>query len=178
MKKATKIIYFSLFFLILFGNIMSVIIFSEYAALSRYSIYPALVMLVATICAILAYDFRHSKTLSIGFLGFGDIEPINMLRYIPKKIENEDFTYSAEFEKEFAFTLFIYCSAIPFTIPIMFFATNTSKSTSATLVMLFPQAVYFVKGTFMHMQDRKKDKIEQKRALIDQEKREELGKWK
>ena len=178
MKKATKIIYFSLFLLILFGNIMSVIIFSEYATLSRYSIYPALVMLGATICAILTYDYRHSKTLSIGFLGFGEIQPINMLRYIPKKIESEDFTYSAEFEKEFAFTLFIYCSAIPFTIPIMFFATNTSKSTSAILVMLFPQAVYFVKGTFMHMQDRKKDKIQRKRSRIDQERREELGKWK
>ena len=73
MKKATKIIYFSLFLLILFGNIMSVIIFSEYATLSRYSIYPALVMLGATICAILTYDYRHSKTLSIGFLGFGEI---------------------------------------------------------------------------------------------------------
>ncbi len=77
--------------------------------------------------------------------------------------------------------LFVYLVAIPFYIPIIFFASSWWETLWALAVFLFPQATYIVHGIYQTIQDVKESKRKQaqlEKERIEQERREELGHWK
>ena len=181
MKITANKIYIAVFSLILLSNIFAVYHFSEYAELSASSILPALIMLASIVLAILAYDFRFRQGCSARFLSFNIYtEPLNIARLIPKLLKDENFAFSPEYQKEFALTLFIYCAAIPFHIPVIFFGSNL-KFLSSFGIFAIPQIIFLIRGvTFVTKEIKLQNEIDTNYEIErkEQEKLESIGKWK
>jgi hypothetical protein len=100
-----------------------------------------------------------------------------MAKLIPKLLKDEDFAFSPEYQNEFALTLFVYCAAIPFHIPVIFFATYGFTFLSSTVIFLIPQLIFIIRGAIFVAKTFEVEK-QYDRERIEQEKRESLGKWK
>jgi hypothetical protein len=75
----------------------------------------------------------------------------------------------------------IYFFAVPFHLPIMFFSTKEIHSLWSFLLLLIPQFVLIgmnVRKDLHKAKEKKALKKEQDKERIEQERREELGKWK
>lgn len=174
MKITAKKIYIAIFALLLIGNIIPLFIFSEYAQLTVNSIFPAVTMLGMIIVVILMYDFRHIP----GLFFFR-----HMLRFF-KRTHNITFdepddvetTYTPEYEKEYAFSIFVYCAIIPFFIPFIFFSQNGSNGVVAIYLPWIPFLFLQIRNIIWYRKNDPTAAIEKERK--EQEKREELGKWK
>ncbi len=93
--------------------------------------------------------------------------------------EDEDYTFTEKYEKEFFWQFCVYWFAIPFYIPCVFFTSALWMTAIGTICVFFaPQLVYFIYDISNDIKNAKEYRIkEQKRAqeLKEQELREELG---
>ena len=166
--KYPVIICFTLIVFII--NIISVFVFGEIVKISVYSVAPTVVMALAVINGVFACVFKHKGN----FL---------MIRKYHSNVFSADknYTFTDEYEKNFRWMLFVYLVAIPFYIPIIFFASSWRETLWTLAVFFFPQATYIAHGVYQTIQDVKESNRKQaqlKKERTEQERREELGHWK
>lgn len=155
---------------LLLVNIIPVLVFWGSATISVYSLPPMAVMALVVINGVLSCVFKHKGN----FL---------MIRKYRSAIfsADKDYTFTDEYEKEFRWMLLIYCAAIPFYIPIIFFASSWSQTLWTLLVFFIPQVIFIAHGIYQTVQDVKEEKRRQaqlEKERKEQERREELGYWK
>ena len=161
-----------LFCFLVLINVLPVFVFRGKAALTDYSTYPIIFAVLVTIHGIMAFFFRHKGNfLVVGRYGglFRTFEP------------NVDYTYTEEYLKEFYRMLFIHFAVIPFHIPVIFFSTRTVHSLWSALIVSVPNMIYVVLeiSKILHdVREQKQKELQQEKELREQEKREELGRWK
>ena len=170
MKITAKKIYFAVFFLILFGNILSLFIFSDYLNVSGFSIFPAWNMLVTIFEVAIMFDLRH--------LSYSDMFWIMpYFRFIAYKKADVKDPESPKYQNQVLFCLFIYLITIPFYIPLIFFSSVDTTLISIPLPMV-PYFICMARFFFLFWNEQRKEKLEDERLLKEQERNEALGKWK
>ena len=151
-------------------NILPVIVFWSKAAVSRYSLAPMGIMALVILNGILACIFKNK----------GNFLMIRNYRWSLFS-EDREYTFTDAYERQFRWMLLIYCTSIPFYVPIIFFSSSWSNTLWTLLVLLIPQGsfiAYDIKKTVddVKASKRHRERLEQER--IKQEQREELGRWK
>lgn len=166
-----KLIFCAAFAVTALINILPVVIFKEKAAVSQYSYVSVIVMAIAIAYAISCYIFRHKGN----FLPFYESRHVSIFSY------NKDYTFTEEYAKKFYWQFFVFCLSIPFYIPCIFFASKDIHMLWGLFVFSVPQIVYITYGAcgivkkFKGIQS---DKRRQEQERIEQEKREEMGRFK
>ena len=173
--KSRKFIFIILFVAVLVANIVPVLIFRDKAAITKYSI-PAIGLAVFSIIhGFVSYIFRHKGNFLR--INFWLVKNAAVLLFY----EDEDYTFSIDYNKRFNGLLFLYCIVIPFYIPFIFFTKTAVIMPFAIIVFLLPQIVFGmmeikqVKSNIQRYQT-KKQQIEAERTA--QERRESMGEWK
>ncbi len=176
MKRKKHILYYTIAFVaLLLLNILSVVIFRKHADITKYSI-PAIALMVFTIlyglsaCIFkrtgnfLRFDYRFLKYFIFNF-------------FEPEK----EFTFTVDYEDRFNKMLAIYYIVIPFYIPCIFFSSTAATMPIAVIVFLVPQIIFVAWDIFDRVQYVKYKKQEARRLeeeLKQQQRREEMGRWK
>ncbi len=176
MKRKRYILYYAIAFsVLLLLNILSVVIFRKHAEITKYSI-PAIALMVFAILYGLAacifkrtgnflrYDYRFLKYFIFNF-------------FEPEK----EFTFTVDYEDRFNKMLAIYYIVIPFYIPCIFFSSTAATMPIAVIVFLVPQIIFVAWDIFDRVQYVKYKKQEARRLeeeLKQQQRREEMGRWK
>jgi hypothetical protein len=127
-------------------------------------------MSLVTVNGILACLFKHKGN----FLMFGKKHGFIFS-------QDKDYTFNDDHENEFRLMLLVYCAAIPFYLPVIFFASSWPQTLWTLFVLFVPQAIFIIQGIYKTVQDVKKEKLLQEqiqKERIEQERREELGRWK
>ena len=165
-----KVIYICLFSFSVLINLLILYFFREKAVFSGYSFPAVAVMFLVTINGVVSFFLRHKGN----FLPFG----------APRGgvfLEDRGDTFGEEYKNEFYWMFLVYCMAIPFYIPCIFFASEW-KHTLWTLCVLFvPQIAFIIHGISKTMRDVKEYKVlkqKQEQELKEQQRREELGFFK
>ena len=169
---ATALARFRLILLaLLLVNATPVLLLPEKAALTNFSVFPGAVAVLMIIYGLCALIDKHKGNYFLLSDPHG-----RSMSY------NKSYTYKEEYEREFRLSLLIYFGAIPFYIPLIFFARGYPTVTFGTFaVMLVPQiflAIPTVREAIQDSKERKRILAERERERIEQERREELGKWK
>lgn len=155
--------------ILLILNVQPVIIFWERASFSKYSFMPAFIMACIVTIGIFACVLRHKGN----FLMFGGSRSVFR--------DDKDYTFTDEYDRRFRWMLLVYFAAVPFYIPLIFFTKSDVDLLWMLPVIFVPQAVFIAHGIYETLQDveeekRRQEQFEKERA--EQEKREELGRWK
>lgn len=162
---------FAVVLIVLALNILAVVIFAKNASLSAYSIAPAGAMAVMIANGIFACIFKNK----------GNYLVLRRRRGFGMFSEDKEYTFSDEYEREFRIMLLVYCAAIPFYIPLIFFPNGMSAAFLTMLVLSLPQVIFIifsVKKTVDEAKARKQRDEQLERERAEQERREELGRWK
>lgn len=168
MKKRLIFIFFMSISILI--NTIPLFVFKHSIAFSMLSRFPLIVMILVSVNGILSYFFRHKRN----FLHFGT--PRGSI-----VVTNKDYIFSKEYIREFYWNFIVYCFAIPFYIPCIFFSTKPIHSLWTLCVLSAPQIVFIVYGIMNTLKDVKEDKLKKEQLAkerLEQERREELGKWK
>ena len=169
-KNRRKALTIVLVFLVLIAiNVLPLFLFREKAKISEYSQFPIAFAALAVLQGVLAVLFRHKGNYLI--VGEGG----------PLFVKNRHYTYTEAYKKEFRWMLFIYCAALPFYLPCIFFVTCDAQMLWAVAVFFAPQVCYFGRDVAQTLRDVKADKKrkrELQKELEEQKRREELGYWK
>ena len=156
---------------LLLVNATPVLLLPEKAALTNFSIFPGAVAVLMIIYGLCALIDKHKGNYFLLSNPRG-----RTLSY------NKSYTYKEEYEREFRLSMLIYFGAVPFYIPLIFFTRSYPAATFGTFaVMLVPQiflAIPLVREAIQDSKERKQILAERERERIEQERREELGKWK
>ena len=174
MTEKTKLTY-SLVIGILLGllllNVIPVLALPDKAALTRFSYPPGVILFVMTIYGLCAIIDKHKGN---HFLLESSHE--RSFSY------NKSYTYTEAYEREFRWSLLIYFGTLPFYIPLIFFARSFPLSAGLSVgLLLVSQLALAIPGIRASIQDAKERKqilAERERERIEQERREELGRWK
>lgn len=180
MKRKKYIFYYAMAFAgLLFLNILSVIIFRNHAQITKYSIPAIALMVFAILYGLAACIFKRTGN----FLRYN----YRFLKYFifnffePEK----EFTFTVDYEDRFNKMLAIYFIVIPFYIPCIFFSSTAATMPIAVIVFLVPQIIFVAWDIFDRTQyvkyNVKYKKQEAKRLeeeLKEQQRREEMGRWK
>ena len=154
-------------------NVVPLLIFKDKAALSNYWYYQAILMILVSIKGVLAFFLRHKGNC------LGDYRRPVTARFFS---EDKDYTFTEEYEKEFFWQFCIYWFAIPFYIPCIFFVSGPWGSILWTMCVFFgPLLVYIIYGISCTLKDVKEYRTIQKnrdQELKEQERREEMGRFK
>ncbi len=151
-------------------DLVLLLIFKEHAVLSVYSLIPLAFMALAVLNGILSCLLKRKGN----FLILGK-------RFGPFFYEDLDYTFTEAYEKQFRRMLLIYLAAIPFYIPIIFFAKSFPETLFTLLVFFVPQIIFIlmgIKGTLNEVKTQKRKEEAERRERKEQERREELGYWK
>jgi hypothetical protein len=156
---------------LLLVNATPVLLLPEKAALTNFSVFPgaiAILMIIYGLCALIDKHKGNYFQLS---------DPRGRsLSY------NKSYTYKEPYEREFRLSMLIYFGAVPFYIPLIFFARSYPAATFGTFaVMLVPQiflAIPMVREAIQDSKERKRILAERERERIEQERREERGEGK
>ena len=95
--------------------------------------------------------------------------------------EDKEYTFTEEYERKFRWMLLVYFAAIPFYLPIICFATTWQQILWSLLVAFVPQGIFIGCGIAGTIGEAKKERLRQaqlEKERIEQERREELGRWK
>lgn len=155
--------------ILLLVNIVPIFIFSEQAKITMYSYYSINIMAVVILNGICACIYKHCGNYFI----------ISKQSFLFRSTQS--YTFTDAYEKEFRWMLLVYFAAIPFYIPVIFFARNTPHLLWSVLIFALPQAIYFFHCIFEISKDVKEEKMQRakrQKEREEQEKREELGYWK
>lgn len=172
--KNKKLLYAILFTAVLFINALPVLIFSESAAITKYSI-PSFVFAIVYIAwAIFAISFRQYKSLY--FLN------LYVFGIFAKKID-ESYDTTQNSENEFNISAFIYCAAIPTFISLSFFVDDYFEGILRPLeVCIVRDVLIILLGCIpplaKNIQARKQQQLKDEMDRKEQERRESMGQWK
>ena len=170
MKKTLKYPHiFCIVLAVLLINAIPLLVFREKAGISVYSRFSIAIMVLDVVNGILACIYKHKGN----FLVIGSSSSTFSA--------DKEHTFTEEYEREFRLMLLIYCSAIPFYIPVIFFASSWAETLWAVLVFFAPQVIFIARGIYQTMQDVKEEKrvqAQREKERKEQEAREELGRWK
>ncbi len=151
-------------------NIVPVIVFWDQAALTEFSFFPLAILLIAILNGILAVFLKHKD---------------NYFKFARNKWhaweEDRDETFTVEYEKEFRLSMLIYCVAVPFFIPTIFFVSGVPQFFLTIAVGAVPQVIFYIRYLIRLVHEAKEAKIaqeKQQKELREQEAREEQGYWK
>ncbi len=161
---------FCITIVLLIINLIPFLAFRENFVISVYTLPPICVMSLVIINGVLSCIFKHKGN----FL---------MIRKYRSAIfsADKDYTFTEKYEKEFRWILLIYCAAIPFYLPVIFFASSWPQTFWTLLVLYIPQAIFVAHGIYETVQHMKKERLRQEqleKERVEQERREELGYWK
>lgn len=167
MKKIIFICFFALSVLI---NIVPLLIFRDSMVFSEQSIASAGIMILVSANGILSYFLRHKGNfLSLRRRQFGAFSA------------NKDYTYTKEYNREFFWQFLVYCLAIPFYIPCIFFVSKWPHLLWTLCVLFAPQVIYIVYGISNTLKDVKEYRLakqKKEQELKEQMQKEELGRFK
>jgi hypothetical protein len=167
MKK--RLIFLLCFSVSLLMNIIPLFVFKEKAAFNDYSLYPLVFMIVMSIQGLV----DCSKLFRIGFRRRPHSFP-GVSRLFGKSSEEEN-------ERAFFWQSIVYWVAIPFYLPCIFFSTKFEHLPWTLLVFFAPQIIYISYFLIYILIDAKKDKRTKQtheQELKEQQKREEMGRFK
>ena len=176
MKRKRYILYYVIAFSVLLSlNILSVVIFRKHAAITKYSI-PAIVLMVFAIL----YGFAACILKRTGnFLRYN----YHFLKYFIFYCfrEEKEITFTVDYEERFYKMLAIYFIVIPFYIPCIFFSSTAATMPIAVIVFLVPQIIFVAWEILDKARDvkyRKQEAMRVEQELQEQQRREEMGRWK
>ena len=165
-----KVIFISLFAISVLVNIVPLLIFRDSIMISNLSLFSAVTMILISANGILSYFLRHKGN----FLSFGKPRGSAFS-------EDKDYTFTKEYSKEFFWQFLIYCLAIPFYIPCIFFVSKRVHLLWTLCVLLVPQAVFVVYGISNTVKDVKEHQLtlqKREQELKEQMQKEEMGRFK
>lgn len=175
MKSKKQLCYVLLFVAVFSLNVLSLFLFSKHIQITKYSI-PAICLLAFHLLyGLVAYLFRHKGNflrLKITF-----IRHFKFYFFEPDK----EYTFTKEYQQHFNRMLAIYCFVLPFYIPCICFTTTAVAMPFALLIFLFPQIIFILKeirGFANDIDDAKQKRQQLEQELKEQERREEMGRWK
>ncbi len=169
--KKTTLIYFITYAVVLIVNVLVVCIKINNASITSFSLPAIFLMFVMIIHAVLSYFLRH-KGNALLFRRGG---VFNIF------FHDKDYTFDNAYLSRFFLMLKVHCIAIPFYIPQIFFTSSAIATLWALVPCSFPQIVYIIIGISDTLKEVKEDKAKKEqleRDRINQERREELGKWR
>lgn len=152
-------------------NIIPLFFFKEKAAISTYSVPAVAIMLLVIIKGISAYLLRHKGNLLL----------LGRPRHIFLFSSDKAYAFTQEYTNEFNWMFLVYCTAIPFYIPCIFFVSKWVHTLWTLCVLSAPQIIYFIYGiskTVRHVKAYKATQQKQAQELKAQQQREELGHFK
>lgn len=176
MKREKHMLYYTIAFVaLLLLNILSVVIFREYAGITKYSIPAIALMIFAILYGLAACVFKRTGN----FLRYN----YRFLKYFIFKFfdQEKEYTFTVDYEERFYKMLAIYFIVIPFYIPCIFFSRNVSTMPIAIIVFLVPQIVFIcldIADRMRSVKYRKQEERRQDEERKEQERREEMGYWK
>ena len=173
MKK--KLALAGLYLAILALNVLPVALFWEEAQFTSFSILPTVLMGYMILKAATCYIFRHKGD----YLHFYGMPSFFMLAFFA---EDKDYAYEEAYTKRFFRGLHLYLAAIPFQLPFIFFVGDDPlPMLLSLLVFIVPDGIFLSKGireTLQEARERKEARARQEKELLEQQRREEEGKWR
>ena len=163
---------------LLAANILAIIIFFDSISITAHDLCPAIFFVIHVIIIILAFHYEHEPNKLLVFLL--DFVFFHSTRAFFPKSKNEIYN-----KKTFRLALLIHCSLLPFYLPTAFL-TYKLQCVIPTIVLFFiPKLVSSVYDTIYFFTTAHKNKLRQQqkdaqyeKERLEQERREELGKWK
>ena len=155
-------------------NIATVFIFREKARISSYSYLPMILLAFVLVLGALAYISKDARVFS--FVGACKIHESTAGSRFWKY--NQPTAADLEYFRK---TAKIYFSPIPFYIPLIFFSTAVAHYLWCLPLILIPQLTFIgieISATLRDVKEAKLRKKQLEKDRIDQERREELGRWK
>lgn len=160
-------------------SVLPMLIFMQNLQITKYSV-PAICLLVFHLLyGLFAYMYQNKGN----YLRFSAyfIRRMDILFFS----KDEEYTYTATYEKNFDRMLAIYYSVIPMYLPCIFLTSKPSQMPIALIVFLIPQAIFIFKESkekIAYIKERKRMKQlkeeELQKQLREQERKESMGKWK
>lgn len=139
----------------------------EYSGFSLISIALALIMIIN---AILAIVYKHKGNFFLRKMYLSSILS-----------KDRDYTFTDEYENKFRLTLLVHCGVIPFYLPVILVTQGWTQSALALSICLIPEAFFLIYQIGQTFSDAKKEmhrQQQQDKERIEQEKREELGRFR
>ena len=160
---------------IIIVSILPMLIFMKSLQITKYSFAAVGLLVSHLLYGLLAYIYQNKGN----FLKFSTyfIRRLDILLFR----ENKEYTFTAEYERNFNRMLITYYSVIPMYLPCIFLTSTPAQMPIALIVFMIPQVVFIVKEyqekiAYIKEIQRKKQLMEEE--LREQEKRESMGKWK
>ena len=147
---------------------MFLFIFHQKAKITWFSSYSLFFLAVVLIYGIMAYASKDADKF------------VFQTRHHPDRFWRYNKPTAAEMQ-EFWLRATIYFAPVPFYIPVIFFSTKVEHCLWSILLSSVPQFVFVGMGISKMLHDVKEEKKRQKqleKERIEQEKKEELGRWK
>ncbi len=174
-----KLINLIVFCVIIMVSILPMLIFMKDLQITKYSI-PAICLLVFHLLyGLLAYIYQNKGNYLRFSAYFIRRLDIILLR------KNQEYTFTAEYEKNFNRMLATYYSVTPLYLPCILLTSKPAQMPIALIVFLIPQAIFIFKEyqekiAYIKERKRLKQLNEQlmEKELREQERRESMGKWK
>ena len=163
-------VIFGIILVLLLLNAIPVLLFWDRTALANHSLLPIMFMGLNLLHGLTACLRKHKGNYLV-FRKAGRL-PLS---------GNRDYTYTETYERKFRWMLAVYFGAIPFYIPVIFFAPDIPQALWMLPVLFVPQMVFMTHGIYETVQDAKEAKRmreRQEREKQEQEAREEMGRWK
>ena len=169
--KSKKTIYFLCIVTVLIANALPIIVFSEHAAITKYSIPSIVFAFCAVIYAVVAISLREHFNLFF----------LNL--YIVAKIFNKSYNQTQEYKEDFKKFAFVYCASIPFYITVSLFVDNFYSGIMRPIdVSIVRDAIIIFLGvippTIKNISSKKQQRIKDEADRKEQERLESMGKWK
>ena len=133
---------------------------------------------LSVIYAVIAFIFKDQGNLFV----YGKHRFYRMLSLMVSE-ENESYTETEDYKREFALSALIYCITIPAYITFALFANGFYAALLQALEWSMIRAVaiigvVIVPPIFKQVKERKQKRIQYEADRKEQERRESMGKWK
>lgn len=168
MKK--KLIFIGILLTSVLVNTLPLFIFKDSIVLSKQSSVSFVVMLLVSANGTASYFLRHKGN----FLSFGKPRGSALS-------EDKAYTFTDEYQKAFFLQFSVYWFAIPFYLPCIFFVSEWVHLLWTLCVIFVPQVIFIAFGVFTTIKEAKDYRLLQRnqdQELREQQKREEMGRFK
>ena len=158
---------------LLAGNLLALFLFREQAKFTAPSLIPTVTAALVTVWGVLAVLFRHKRNC-LAFRRHA-YSLVTLLR------EDDPRAYTEEYKNKFRRMLLVFFLPVPFYIPVIFLVGGVPQMLLTLLLLFAPQFVFFAQGVHETLRDVKAQKeldARREAELREQERREELGKFK
>ena len=161
-------IFICIFAVSLLINVIPLLIFKDKAAITYFSWFPMILMLIESVNGVIAFFLRHKGNYFTD--GYRSIHIFS---------EDKDYTFTKEYKDEFFWQFCLYWFAVPFYIPCIFFVSGGWRKFLWTACVFFtPYLVYFIYYISKEIKAEKEYQIRKKKQeqeLKEQMLREEMG---